>query len=98
MSLVRWRFSLPLGIVGAIVQGLSVALIAGSSTVVWILSILPYGLFLTAIPYLATTRRQRWWMSTATTLAVAWLLMFGLTLPAEYLGSVARYVVRSPAA
>jgi hypothetical protein len=88
MSLVRWRFSLALGIVAVVLEGVSVALIFGShgsfgST----LSVLTYGLFPAAIPYLATTQRQQWWLSTATTLAVAWLLTFLLTVPAEFLGT-----------
>jgi hypothetical protein len=77
-----------LGIVGAFWNAVSVTLIGGSySHLGSILSLLPFGLFLVAIPYLATTPTHDWWLSTAMTVGAAWLVMVVLSVPAMFFGS-----------
>ena len=87
VRLVHWRFSLLLGILGAFWNAVSVGLIAGPYSYLGsILSLVPFGLFVAAIPYLATNRTHDWWLSTAMTVGAAWLIMVVLSVPAMFFG------------
>lgn len=82
MEVVHWRFALALGVLGAVLGAAAVALLASRPTVSGVVSVIPYVLFVAAIPYLAMSVTDRWWMSTVATLATAWVLMVILSVPA----------------
>lgn len=83
MAVVHWRFALALGVLGVVLEAFAVALSAASRTSVsGVASLIPYALFVAAIPYLAMAVTDRWWMSTVATLAAAWILMIVLWVPA----------------
>jgi hypothetical protein len=92
MSLVRWRFAVVLGIVEAVLQASSVALQEVSKTVASSFSVLAYLLLVLSVPYLAIARQHQWWLSTATTVCLAWLIMVVIELPAVF---VATWMVAS---
>jgi hypothetical protein len=100
MSLVRWRFAVVLGVLGAVLQACSVALPDTSTadiskTAASSVGVLPYLLFALAVPYLAITRQHQWWLSTTTTVWLAWLIMVVVELPSVF---VATWIVASRSA
>jgi hypothetical protein len=85
MSLVRWRFAASLGLLGALVEASSLLLLELSKTAAAAASALSYLVLIFAVPYLAITRHEQWWLSTSATLAVAWLIMLLASFPAVFL-------------
>jgi hypothetical protein len=92
MSVVRWRWAAFLGVLAAVLEASSLVLLEVSKAAAAVVSALPYLLFVLAVPYLATTRRQQWWLSTFTTLGLAWLIMLVASVPALF---VATWLVAS---
>ena len=82
MTLVRWHFAAAVGILGAVLEASSIALLEVSKAAAARMSALPYLLFVLAVPYLAITSRRQWWLSTSTTLALAWVVMLAASFPA----------------
>jgi hypothetical protein len=92
MSVVRWRWAVFVGVFAAVLEASSLVLLEISKAAAAVVSALPYLLFVLAVPYLATTRRQQWWLSTFTTLGLAWLIMLVASVPALF---VATWLVAS---
>jgi hypothetical protein len=82
MSVVRWRWAAFIGVFAAVLEASALMLLEVSKAAAAVVSALPYFLFVLAVPYLATTRRQQWWLSTFTTLGLAWLIMLVASVPA----------------
>jgi hypothetical protein len=92
MSVVRWWWAAFIGVFAAVLEASSLMLLEVSKAAAAVVSALPYLLFVLAVPYLATTSRQQWWLSTFTTLGLAWLIMLVASVPALF---VATWLVAS---
>jgi hypothetical protein len=87
LSLVRWPFALIIGVLGAVLEASSLLLLEVSKAAAASVSALPYLLLVLSVPYLATSRHQRWWLSTWTTLGMAWLILLLASFPALFVAS-----------